>query len=95
MSEARRRKIAEAKAFIVQALAGGPQLASVLLRAAAERGIAEGTLYYAKGALRVQSRRHGYGGQWSWALLTSPKTQWHGEEALVDITSRSAIHPSS
>ena len=63
-----RRKIAEAKAFIRHALAGGPQFASTLLQAAAEQGIAEGTLYYAKRALGVQSLRHGYGGQWSWRL---------------------------
>ena len=64
-SSERRWKIAEAKAFIRHALTGGPQSASTLLEAAAERGIAEGTLYYAKRALGVQSRRHRYGGLWS------------------------------
>lgn len=67
-SEERRRKIAEAKAFIQRVLAGGPQLAEVVLKAAADGGIAEGTLYYAKRALRVTSTRQSYHGPWVWAL---------------------------
>jgi hypothetical protein len=84
-SAEQRQKIAEAKAFIRLTLAGGPQSASMLLRAAAERGIAEGTLYYAKRALGVQSRRHGYGGQWSWRLRASHLEQQQEEEVLVGI----------
>lgn len=67
-SEERRRKIAEAKAFIQRALAYGPQLAEVVLRAAAARDIAEGTLYYAKHVLRVTSSHQSYHGPWVWAL---------------------------
>lgn len=42
--EVRRRKIAEATAFLQRFLNGGPQLAEVVLTAAAEMGIADGTL---------------------------------------------------
>ena len=66
--EARRLKIAEAMAFLQRFLGGGPQLAEVALKAAAEAGIAEGTLYYAKRALRVTSRHQSYHGPWVWAL---------------------------
>jgi hypothetical protein len=68
MSEERRRKIAGAKAFIQHALANGPQLAEVVLNAAAARDIAEGTLYYAKRALGVTSTHQSYHGPWGWAL---------------------------
>ena len=94
-SAERRRKIAEAKAFIRHDLADGPQYASTLLEAAAERGIAEGTLYYAKRALGVESRRHGYGGQWSWRLRTAHHGQQQEEVALVGITPVAARRPSS
>jgi hypothetical protein len=67
-SEEQRHKIAEAKAFILKALAGGPQLASQVLQAAADCGIAEGTLYYAKRALGVSSTRQGYQSPWIWRL---------------------------
>jgi hypothetical protein len=67
-SSERRRKIAEAKAFILQALAGGPQLARQVLQAATDYGIAEGTLYYAKRALGVSSTRRGYQSPWVWML---------------------------
>lgn len=66
--EERRRKIAEAKAFIQHILVDGPHLAEVILKAAADAGIAEGTLYYAKRALRVTSRHQSYHGPWVWAL---------------------------
>ena len=68
VKEERRRKIAEAIAFLQRLLEGGPQLAEVVLKAAAEVGIAEGTLYYAKRALRVTSRHQSYHGPWVWAL---------------------------
>ena len=66
--EARRRKIAEAIAFLQRFLGGGPQLAEVVLKAAAEVGITEGTLYYAKRTLGVTSRHQSYHGPWVWAL---------------------------
>ena len=66
--EARRRKIAEAIAFLQRMLENGPQLAEVVLKRAAAVGIAEGTLYYAKRALQVTSRHQSYHGPWVWAL---------------------------
>ena len=86
MCEERRRKIAEAKAFIQHALAGGPQLAEVVLRAAAARDIAEGTLYYAKRALGVSSTRHGYQSPWMWKLpeeRLGKQSQGHHREVTV------------
>ena len=67
-AEARQRKIAEAMAFLQHRLAQGPRLAADLLGEAMHAGIAEGTLYCAKNRLGVRSRRHGYGGQWSWSF---------------------------
>jgi hypothetical protein len=67
-AEERQRKIAEAMAFIQHRLAQEPRLAADLLDEAMNAGIAEGTLYCAKSRLGVRSRRHGYGGQWSWSL---------------------------
>lgn len=42
--------------------------AEVVLKAAAEGGIAEGTLYCAKRALRVRSRHQSFYGPCVWAL---------------------------
>ena len=67
-AEARQRKIAEAMAFLQHRLAEEPRLAADLLGEAMHAGIAEGTLYCAKSRLGVRSRRHGYGGQWSWSF---------------------------
>lgn len=67
-AEERQRKIAEAMAFIQHRLAEEPRLAADLLGEAMHAGIAEGTLYCAKSRLGVRSRRHGYGGQWSWSF---------------------------
>lgn len=62
-----RRKIAEAKAFLTRALAGGARPARAILHEAARAGIAERTLYHAKAALGVVSTRQGYrGGRWMW-----------------------------
>ncbi len=67
--ETRRRKIAEAKAFLERALAGGMRPASEVLHEATRAGIAERTLYHAKEALGVASTRQGYrGGHWVWTL---------------------------
>ena len=67
--EVRRRKIAEAKAFLKCALAERVRPASEVLREAGRAGIAERTLYHAKAALGVASTRQGYyGGRWVWAL---------------------------
>jgi hypothetical protein len=49
-------------------LADGPQLAEVILKASAAKGIAEGTLYYAKRALQAGSTHQSYHGPWVWAL---------------------------
>ena len=85
--EARRRKIAEAIAFLQRFLGGGPQLAEVVLKTAAEVGIAEGTLYYAKRALRVTSRHQSYHGPWVWALpdaqLSRPQTSQRRRHVIL------------
>ena len=85
--EARRRKIAEAIAFLKRFLGSGPQLAEVVLTAAAEVGIAEGTLYYAKRALQVTSRHQSYHGPWVWALpdaqLSRPETSQRRRQVVL------------
>ena len=55
-------------AFLLHALGGGSQFALTLLATAANQGIAEGTLYYAKRALGVTSTRQSFHGPWVWAL---------------------------
>ena len=65
----RLRRLAEAKAFLRQYLATGPQPARTLLKAARAAGIATRTLHRAKDALGVRPERSGgYGahGQWTW-----------------------------
>ena len=64
-----RRRLEEAKAFLVCVLAAGPQPAKGLLKAAKTVGIAERTLHRAKDALGVTTARQGgYSdkGQWVW-----------------------------
>lgn len=65
---ARMRRLEEAKAFLRQHLAGGPQPAKGLLQDATAAGIAERTLHRAKDVLGVQAQRRGWGegGQWVW-----------------------------
>lgn len=76
----------EAKAFLRQHLAAGPQPARVLLKAARAAGIATRTLHRAKDALGVRPERSGgYGahGQWTWyppeagRSATSPSVSLH------------------
>jgi len=67
--EERLRRLEEAKAFLRQQLASGPQLARVVLKAAHAAGIATRTLHRAKDALGVRPERSGgYGahGRWTW-----------------------------
>lgn len=70
----RLRRLEEAKAFLRQHLAAGPQLARTLLKAARAAGIATRTLHRAKDALGVRPERSGgYGahGQWTWYPLAT------------------------
>lgn len=65
----RLRRLEEAKAFLRQQLAAGPQAARVILKAARAAGIATRTLHRAKDALGVRPERSGgYGahGKWTW-----------------------------
>lgn len=65
----RLRRLEEAKVFLRAHLAGGPQPARALLKAARAAGIATRTLHRAKDALGVRPERSGgYGahGQWTW-----------------------------
>ena len=67
----RRRKLAEAIAFLQHALVGGRRPAHAVLREAAQAGIAKRTLYHAKTALGIESSRQGYtGGHWVWKAPT-------------------------
>ena len=67
----RRRKQAEAIAFLQHALIGGRRPAHAILREAAHAGIAERTLYHAKEVLGIESVRQGYtGGHWVWKAPT-------------------------
>ena len=65
----RLRRLEEARAFLRQHLAAGPQPARTLLKAAKTAGIAERTLHRAKDLLGVTTERSGgYAGhgQWVW-----------------------------
>ena len=65
----RLRRLEEAKAFLRQQLAAGPQPARAVLKAARAAGIATRTLHRAKDALGVRPERSGgYGahGRWTW-----------------------------
>src|SRR5215469_4262238 len=67
----RRRKLAEAIAFLQLALVGGRRPAHAVLHEAAQAGIAERTLYHAKEVLGIESVRKGYtGGHWVWKAPT-------------------------
>jgi hypothetical protein len=67
----RRRKLAEAIAFLQRALVGGRRPAHAVLHEAAQVGIAERTLYHAKEVLGIESVRTGYaGGHWVWKAPT-------------------------
>lgn len=68
----RLRRLEEAKTFLRQHLAAGPQPARSLLKSARAAGIATRTLHRAKDALGVRPERSGgYGalGQWTWYPL--------------------------
>jgi uncharacterized protein (DUF1810 family) len=67
----RRRKLAEAIAFLQHALIGGRRPAHAVLHEAAQAGIAERTLYHAKTVLGIESVRQGYAsGHWVWKAPT-------------------------
>jgi hypothetical protein len=67
----RKRKLAEAIAFLQHALVGGRRPAHAVLREAGQAGIAERTLYHAKEVLGIESAHTGYtGGHWVWKAPT-------------------------
>lgn len=70
-TQERLRRLEEAKAFLGQHLADGPQPAHQLIIDAKTAGIASRTLHRAKDALGVQVQRRGWGqgGQWVWIPL--------------------------
>jgi hypothetical protein len=71
----RRRRLEEAKAFLRQHLAGGPQPACALFKAAKLAGIAERTLHRAKDLLGVTTERvGGYAGRGQWIWYPSADT---------------------
>lgn len=85
-------RLEEAKAFLHQRLAAGPQPARTLLRAARAVGIAERTLHRAKDVLGVRTERTGgYAahGQWIWyppaAMGASPA---HAARSATAVISR-------
>src|SRR5262249_16774789 len=62
-----RSAIEDAKAFLRQALAHKPMLASEVIQSARIKRIAETTLRRAKSVLGVRSCHSGFGGSGSWA----------------------------
>src|SRR5262249_19199506 len=59
-------EIDEAKAAILDLVAGGPVAAEQAMKELKRRGIAERTWKRAKVALRVLSRKESFSGAWSW-----------------------------
>lgn len=68
----------EAKRWLAEMLADGPQPATQIIRAAREIGIAERTLNRAKKSLGVLAEKAGFEGGWSWRL--PPMTAKGAEE---------------
>jgi putative DNA primase/helicase len=70
----------DAEVFLQEVLGAGAVLATEVLAESRWAGISPRTLRRAKAALRVVSRREGWGGRWSWALpgtLPSPPVDGH------------------
>ena len=75
----RLQRLEEAKAFLRQHLAAGPQPARTLLTAAKSAGIAERTLHRAKDVLSVTTERAGgYAGHGQWV--------WHPPTRIGELT---------
>lgn len=74
-SEEETSALAEAEAFLRDALAEGPRPALDVTREARQGGLADATIRRARGRLGIVSRREGFGsgGRWTWAL-PSPET---------------------
>jgi hypothetical protein len=62
----------EAKRWLTEELRRGPRDVTGLQTEAKAAGITEGTLRRAKGDLRVESHKSGYGGAWQWSLPSEP-----------------------
>jgi hypothetical protein len=69
LEESKQTARADAKSFLENFLAGGPQPATAVAKAAGAQGISERTLDRAKAALGVESRKNGQSG-WEWLLPT-------------------------
>ncbi|MCP4203756.1 MAG: AAA family ATPase [bacterium] len=63
-----RTAIGEAKDFLVELLADGPQASKDVLQGAKAAGVSEKTLRRAKSQLKVKVRKTGFQGKWCWAL---------------------------
>ena len=63
-----RTAIGEAKDFLVELLADGPQASKDVLQGAKAAGVSEKTLRRAKSQLKVKVRKTGFQGTWCWAL---------------------------
>ena len=61
----------EAKGFLLEELAAGPQAQPEIVKLARSHGIAEKTLRRAKTDLGVESSKAGFGGGWQWSLVAS------------------------
>ena len=75
-----RTAIGEAKDFLVEVLADGPQGSKEVLQEAKAAGISEKTLRRAKSQLKVKVRKTGFHGNWCWALPgaeTAKVAKWH------------------
>jgi hypothetical protein len=60
----------DAKDFLKSVLGDGPLPSTEIVKQAGAAGIAERTLWRAKGALKVRARKGSFGGNWSWNLDT-------------------------
>jgi hypothetical protein len=63
----------EAKKFLADFLANGPVLKTEIEEPAKANGIAERTLFRAKGDFGISAEKKGQNGQWQWRLPETPK----------------------
>jgi putative DNA primase/helicase len=72
----------DAKKFLTELLAAGPVLKAEIEEAASANGIAERTLFRAKGELGIMAKRDGPNGGWRWhpAEQEAPTRRWDGND---------------
>jgi hypothetical protein len=63
----------EAKTFLADLLANGPVTKNEIEECADANGIAERTLFRAKGDLKIIAKKDGPNGEWTWRLPSEPK----------------------